>query len=208
VIEDFLNEINVTLDEFREKMTGGWMFGFIEAMRSAGIETTLVCVSALVEGVESWKHGPTGADICVLPASPTYRRLRRLADAHNTGTPRRGILVRQANRLVRDALPYLATPTRLLRSELRKRDCQAVLCQDYEHARFDLSVIAGTLVGIPVFATFQGGDTRFSRFERLFRRIAIKSSAGLIIGSSRERETRAQFLSHTPPKGRGDLQSA
>jgi starch synthase len=197
LIEDFLSGINVTLEEFRDQMTGGWMFGFIEALRSAGVRTTLICISARVVRVESWTHGPTGAAICVLPASRLYRWLRRAAERNGVRTGAKSAVARQATRLLQDALPYMATPLGLLRGELRKRNCQAVLCQEYEHARFDLSVLAGALGGIPVFATFQGGNTRFSRFERLFRRMAIGVSAGLIIGSCRERD-RVRRVYHTP----------
>jgi starch synthase len=91
-------------------------------------------------------------------------------------------------KLMADTLPYLATPVWRVCAEVRKRGCQAILCQEYEHARFDLSVLAGALAGVPVFATFQGGDTRYSRLENVFRRMTIEHSAGLIIGSARERE--------------------
>jgi glycosyltransferase involved in cell wall biosynthesis len=192
LIEDFVSEIGVTLEDFREKMTGGWMFGYIRALQSAGIKTTLVCISARVGRVESWKHAPTGAAICVIPASWPYRWLLRLgidsAVWKNTREQTRNRIAWHARRLLQDLLPYLATPVGLLRREIRQRQCQAILCQEYEHARFDLSVLAGALSGVPVFATFQGGDTRFSRLERLFRRTAIRKSAGLIIGSSRERK--------------------
>ncbi|MCU1324686.1 MAG: glycosyl transferase family 1 [Bryobacterales bacterium] len=185
VIEDFLSEINLTLQQFREEMTGGWMFGFIEALRSAGVRTTLICVSAQVERIECWRHTPTGADICVLPASRAWRWLRQVIERRPADG---GLFARQITRILKDALPYLATPVSLLRSELRRRACDAVLCQEYEHARFDLSVLAGILGGVPVFATFQGGDTRFSRFEPFFRALSVRKSAGLIIGSSRERD--------------------
>jgi starch synthase len=185
VIEDFLGEINITLEQFRNEMTGGWMFGFIEALDCAHVRTTLFCVSAQVDSVQSWTHAPTGAAICVLPASGLFRAVRRMIARQNSAS---GFIGRQTRRLLEDALPYLATPVTLLRSELRRRRCEAILCQEYEHARFDLSVLAGALAGIPVFATFQGGDTRFSRFERFVRWLAVKQSAGLIIGSRRERD--------------------
>jgi starch synthase len=145
----------------------------------------LFCVSEQVDTVQSWKHAPTGADICVLPASRLFRAVRRMIFRRASA---KGFIARQTRRLLEDGLPYLATPVRLLRAELRRRGCEAILCQEYEHARFDLSVLAGALAGIPVFATFQGGDTRFSRFERFFRSLAVKASAGLIIGSRRERD--------------------
>jgi starch synthase len=190
VIEDFLGEIEVTLDQFREEMTGGWMFGYIRALQTAGVETTLICVSAGVNKVEWSAHRPTGAAICFLPATGLYRRLRGLGISpavwKNPQQPNRSGLRRFVTRLLQDLLPYCNTPIGLLRRELESRRIQVILCQEYEHPRFDLSVLAGMLSGVPVFATFQGGDTQFSRFERLFRRMTIARSAGLIIGSSRE----------------------
>jgi glycosyltransferase involved in cell wall biosynthesis/GT2 family glycosyltransferase len=190
LIEDFLTEINVSLEEFRETMTGGWMFGYIGALQIAGIKTTLICVSAQVRQVESWTHRPTGAEICVLPANRQYRWLLRrgINSAVWKNPPARdgNRVRRQVTRLLQDVLPYLATPIGLLRREIKSRGIQAILCQEYEHARFDLSILAGMLSKIPVYATFQGGDTQFSRLERFFRPATLRQSAGLIIGSSRE----------------------
>ncbi|MDQ1387939.1 MAG: hypothetical protein QOF56_1393, partial [Acidobacteriaceae bacterium] len=36
-IEDFLDAIGVSLEEFSSKMTGGWLFGYVEALRLQGI---------------------------------------------------------------------------------------------------------------------------------------------------------------------------
>jgi len=192
LLEDFLGEIGLTLENFREEMSGGWMFGYVKALQTANIETTLMCVSARVRRVESWTHGPTGASICVLPVGRLYRLLRwaGIDSAVWKNRKRRAdhVVAWHIKRLLQDVLPYLATPMVLLRREVKARQCQAIVCQEYEHARFDLSVLAGTLSGIPVFATFQGGNTRFSRLERLFRGIAVRKSNSLIIGSSRERE--------------------
>jgi glycosyltransferase involved in cell wall biosynthesis/GT2 family glycosyltransferase len=190
LIEDFLAEINVSLEEFRDSMTGGWMFGYIRALQIAGIKTTLVCVSAQVRKVESWTHRPTGTEICALPANRQYRWLLRrgINSAVWKKPPAQdgNRLRRQVTRLLQDVLPYIATPIRLLRREIKSRGIEAILCQDYEHARFDLSILAGLLSRIPVYATFQGGDTQFSRLERFFRTATLRQSAGLIIGSSRE----------------------
>ena len=77
VIEDFLDGIGVSLDEFSSKMTGGWLFGYIEALRLQGIETVVVCFSARVVSTVRTVHTPTGARIVILRAPGIYRRLRR-----------------------------------------------------------------------------------------------------------------------------------
>ncbi len=33
LIEDFLDGIGVSLEDFSSKMTGGWLFGYVEALR-------------------------------------------------------------------------------------------------------------------------------------------------------------------------------
>jgi starch synthase len=63
-----------------------------------------------------------------------------------------------------------------------------MLCQEYEYPRFDCCSALGLLTGIPVFATFQGGDFQSSRVERLFRRWSVRTCAGLIIASEGERQ--------------------
>ena len=77
LIEDYLDNINVSFDEFCKKMNGGWMFGYISALKEAGIETILYCVSARLSQTTYFTHSATGARICVLPAPRIYRLLRR-----------------------------------------------------------------------------------------------------------------------------------
>jgi starch synthase len=86
----------------------------------------------------------------------------------------------------RDVAPYLATPLVGLARELRREGCQAILCQEYEYARFDACVLLGQLMRLPVFATFQGGDFQLSRLERPLRPLTIGACAGLIVGTQTE----------------------
>ena len=51
----------------------------------------------------------------------------------------------------------------MLARELRREGCGVILCQEYEHARFDMCVLMGQLMHLPVFATFQGGDTQLAQ---------------------------------------------
>jgi glycosyltransferase involved in cell wall biosynthesis len=192
LLEDFLDNIGVTFESFRGEMTGGWMFGYIEALRSAGCRTVLFCVSARVDRVTRCEHRPTGATICVLPASASYRRARRrvpnpyaasLAEA--AAGELRGPRRLQAA-FLKELSPYLATPLWTLARELRREGCGVILCQDYEHARFDACVLLGRLSGLRVYGTFQGGNWQLSRFERPLRPFALRACSGLIVGSSVE----------------------
>jgi glycosyltransferase involved in cell wall biosynthesis len=87
---------------------------------------------------------------------------------------------------MRSLLSYVSIPPRLLARELRRERCQAILCQEYEHARFDVCVLLGRLLRFPVFATFQGATAGASRLEGPIRRLALRSCAGLVVGAGRE----------------------
>ncbi len=191
LIEDFLDTINVSFEAFCNEMTGGWMFGYIEALKLAGIQTVLFCISARQTKSLHLIHRPTGAKICVLPAPEIYQAARRYIPNPYGWTFKETFgdvqgARRIPLRLLKDIAPYLATPLRQLARELHRQDCQAILSQDYEHARFDICVLLGKLISRPVFATFQGGDFQLSRFERLLRPLSLQACAGLIVGTQTE----------------------
>ncbi len=174
-------------------MTGGWLFGYVEALRHVGIRSVVVCFSARRKASVRRTHRPTGATICILPAPAPYLRVRRrmrdpygwsIEDAFGEAEGIR----RWGYALLRDAAPYLATPLRRLARALRRERCDAILCQEYEYARFDACVAVGKLLGVPVFATFQGGDWQLSRLEGPLRPLTLKACAGLIVAPQTERE--------------------
>jgi glycosyltransferase involved in cell wall biosynthesis len=191
LIEDFLDTIGVSFEAFCKEMTGGWLFGYIEALKLVGVRTVLFCISARVTEPIRYTHEPTGATICVLPAPRIYQVIRRpmlnpygwtvkdvFGDVH--GVRRRLFAV------LKDVAPYLATPLVGLARELRREGCQAILCQEYEYARFDACVLLGQLMRLPVFATFQGGDFQLSRWERPLRPLTLHACAGLIVATQTE----------------------
>jgi glycosyltransferase involved in cell wall biosynthesis len=193
LIEDFLDTIGVTFEAFCNEMTGGWMFGYIDALKLAHVRTVLFCISARITTTVRYTHKPTGATICVLPAPKLYQVVRRpmlnpygwnitevFGDVQGV---RRNLLA-----VLRDAAPYLATPILHLARELRREGCQAILCQEYEYARFDTCVLLGQIISLPVFATFQGGDFQLSRWEGLLRPITLSACAGLVVATQTEVE--------------------
>lgn len=189
--EDFLDPLGISLEAFCQEGPGGWMLGYIDALRLAGVRTVLFLVSARVSAPTRYIHEPTNTTICILPAPRIYRTIhRRLADPYGWtvqdtfGKVRRGFYTLSA--VVRDLIPYLATPLRTLAQELRQEGCQAILCQEYEYARFDMCVLLGQFMHLPVFATFQGGDFQLSRLERPLRPLSMKACAGLIIPTQTE----------------------
>lgn len=187
VFEDFLDDIGWSVDEFCERMTGGWCFGYAEALARQGIEVVMVCVVRSVKRPERRVHGPTGMTIILLPATRSLRLSRRFLHIRyrylaGDATPRVPWIQRLAYHLV----PYLATPRRALRRMLVRERCDALMNQSYEDARFDIAVRVGRQVGIPVFVTAQGGERHRSRLERFLRPRSLARSAGVIIASRTE----------------------
>jgi starch synthase len=199
LVEDYLDNIGVTLDGFLGEMTGGWMFGYIDALRTAGVRTVLFVVSARVATPERRRHAATGATVWVLPAPRVYRvARRRVLNPYASTVEEACGDVRGAERLLCGALlelsPYLSTPLAHLARGLRRERCRAVLCQDYEHGRFDACLLLARALGLPVFATFQGGDASLGRLERIARGPALRACDGLVIAARREAErVRARY---------------
>lgn len=195
VLEDFLTPLGVTLDDFRDEFMGSWVFGYATAMQRAGLRPVLFYTSAQVSTVSRFHHRPTGATICLLPVPRIYRWLQRwvvypygqtvhemFGETHGTRRLLTPVLA-----LVQLLLLYLTTPPVRLAQELRRENCVALLCQEYEYPRFDLCVLLGKLLRLPVVAVFQGGNYHHSRLEHLIRPLAIRSGASLIIADENER---------------------
>jgi len=146
--EDFLDHLGVSLETFRKEFRGSWMFSNIDALRVAGLRTVLFLVSARVTAPLRFTHQPTGASVCVLPAPSIYRAIRRRVLNPYAPTVVQAVghvdpLRRAFFAVLKAVAPYVATPLRLLAHELRYQGCKAILCQGYEHARFDACVLLG-----------------------------------------------------------------
>jgi starch synthase len=191
VIEDYLDELDMTVDAFLEEMSGGWMFGYVDALASAGVRTVLVVVSRAVSRPERRLHRATGATAWLLPSPHAYRTVRaRLAsswaaDRIEASGGRHGIST-VVPEIARNVAPWCATPVRALARVVREERCDALLVQEYEEARFDLCVALGRLLRRPVFATFQGGSVARTRLEHFTRPWTIEHCAGLVVASSDE----------------------
>ena len=172
------------------EMTGGWLFGYVQALQLAGFQVTIFCFSSRTRIVASKRHKSTGAEICLIPAKRSYLWMRQFfADPYAWETANMFAgrkLPKLAKKLLRHLLPYFATPMWTLQRELSRRGVRMILCQEYEYARFDVVTALGRLLGFPVFATFQGGNWQISRLEKITRPRAVRRCAGLIIGSATE----------------------
>lgn len=176
LFEDFFDTIGVSFETLRTELTGGWMFNYIDALQLAGVQTVLLFVSARVSETLRFTHKPTGATVCVLPASIQHRAFR-----YSTRSAR---FSRKA--VIKSLDSYLVLPLGLLAHELKRQGCQAILLQDYENPSFDISVFLGQLMRLPVFASFQGSSGQRSRLERPIRPLALRACAGLIIATQTE----------------------
>lgn len=144
-------------------MTGGWLFGYIEALKLYNVRTVLICFSARVSKTERFVHTPTGAHICILPAPRMYRYIRKwilnpYATSIEEATGNVTGLKRNWYAFLLKIAAFTATPLFTLYKEIKKQNGTVILCQDYEHGRFDACALLGKLMRIPVFATFQGGN--------------------------------------------------
>ncbi len=195
-IEDFLDTIGLSFEEFQTQMSGGWLFGSIEALQGAGVRPVLVCFSIGAQAPKRFTHTPTGAALWVLPPTRLFRSLRKwsaaLQNPQKRWPPRK--VRRAVLPVVQWALPRLSTPSRALSWLLKREKCAAIICQEYEYARFDACVWLGKRSGVPVLATFQGGIAPSKFLERALRRLTIRSGAGLVIAPRGEIErVRAQY---------------
>ena len=196
VLEDFLDPLGVSIETFCNEFRGSWMFGYVDALHSAGIRTVLICISKQIDTPLRSVHRPTGATIWFLPTTKLYRALHQRMTYPYGQTVREAFGEIQSWRrlfypfyvIARETGLYLSTPHRSLARVIRRESCDAILCQEYEYPRFDTCVLLGKLMNRPVFGCFQGGNYHHNHLERLVRRHSIHACAGLIIPTMDEEE--------------------
>lgn len=210
LIEDFLDNIGVGFESFWRERTGSWIFDYVASLQHAGVRSVLFSFSARVKAPWHFTHELSGMKVCVLPATRTYVALRRrLLNPYATTVERAFCdhdlhgAKRTMYEVLRNVAPYLTTPLRSLAREIRRERCDAILCQDYEHARFDACVLLGQCLRLPVVASFQGGDWQYSKIERPLRPLALRRSSGLIVGPRVEvNRLQSQYGAALPRLGR------
>jgi glycosyltransferase involved in cell wall biosynthesis len=175
--EDFYDRIGISIGAFRDELTGGWLFGYVDALRSVGVRSVMFLFSANVERPQRFVQRATGAVVWILPSPRLHRLLRKVFDRF-----------RPQSDALRSVAAYVSTPQRMLTRTLRRERCDAILCQEYESTRFDLCVLTRRFHGLPVYATFQGANRTTSWVERPIRRSSVRRCAGLIIAARSEIE--------------------
>lgn len=194
LLEDWLQHIDISFDAFLDEMMGSWMFGYFESLKAEGIEPVMIGVSDGIRKTERYVHRPTGAAICLLPATRMYKAIRVVRDAFQGTTFMGSQWIRAALRITS---AYLSTPLLSFWRELNSTRYASILVQDYETARFDVTVLAGKLTGIPVFASFQGGGG-WRKLFHFIRSQSMKNCDGLIIAAGAEAE-RVKVCYGLPP---------
>jgi glycosyltransferase involved in cell wall biosynthesis len=204
VIEEFLGPLGISLEEFSTTVSGGWLFNYVRALDAVGIGSTIMLVSTSVWRTSWQVHEPTSARMCIVPAPLRLRAALRLAgekerlsqspakDGADGPASASAKATRRPANVLREVARYATTPALQLARALRHARSDGILCQEYEYPRFDACVAIGRLLGIPVFATFQGGQAATGRLEAALRPRSIRRSAGLIIGTADE----AQRVQH------------
>ncbi|MBP3974937.1 glycosyltransferase family 4 protein [Pseudoxanthomonas spadix] len=178
VIEEFLDPIGLSVQDFAGQMSGGWLFGYASALQLGGWAPIIVAASEQVSATTPLTHAATGTPIWIVPG----RRVPagRSAALHS---------LRQ----------WRAAPLAGFEEVLRAQDCRALLIQEYEYTRFDTLVRLAARLRIPAYASFQGGERTFSWLERMVRRRSLRMCAGLVIASSTERaRVEATYPAHPP----------
>jgi glycosyltransferase involved in cell wall biosynthesis len=202
VWEDFLDSIGVSLERFCHEVPCGWMLGYMEALGRAGVRTVLILLSARISSPLRFRHAASGAVISVLPVPTTYRTLRQKLIGSRSVLAETSERLPNYKRRARDTLfgvldhltPHLSTPLGLLRRELRREGCAAILCQEYEHFRFDTAILLGRLLRLPVFATFQGSTVELNAISRALRPLTIRGCSALFVAPTTEIErVRARY---------------
>lgn len=182
-IEDFLAPLDLALSDFGN-MTGGWAFGFVDALQRAGWRPVILCVSRGVQRPTRFTHRDSGTPLWAIPSSKLYGTLRTLFGDRLSAEWQSSTWARNLGSVIR----YTNLDRAVLESVLRNEQCAAILVQEYEYARFDSLSRVARRCGIPLLATFQGGDAPWSSLEAAIRRRTVARAAGLIIAAGAERE--------------------
>lgn len=181
VIEEFLTPLGLDAHSYLRQADGGWLFGYVAALQAQNYRPVIMWGSREVRAPERIVHPTTGAVIWLFPAAE--RSFRH--------SPARQTMRR-----------WLNTPVSTVKNLLRREHCRAIITQEYEDARFDRWVRLGRKLGMPVFASFQGGDRTesISKLEARLRPHSIARATGLIIPSVVERQrVQAEYGGRLPP---------
>jgi starch synthase len=183
-LEDWVPR-DLSLEQWLEGESGGWMFNYVDALARAGASSVVVEHIEAVDRPQLHTHRPTGAQVWAVPPTRHLEAVRQM-ERHPPPAIRRSDPRSVARGLHAHWRRYRTTSFRAVLSGIRKTNCDAILCQDYESSAFDACVTIGKALRIPAFASFQGVIWSTNAIERWTRRPVLRGSAGLIIGAQLE----------------------
>jgi starch synthase len=185
VLEDHLDTLGTSVEEveFWAEDRGGWVFGYVEALYRVNIRTVLVVWSREARQPYQRVYPQRDMVVWILPATRAHRAARWISGRLRDPT---GWATHQLWRASRFAVHYTATPPRALAHILRQERCGAMIVQDYDHARFDMCVLLGRWLGLPVLATFQGSLPPRNWVQWWISRWTVPAATGLLIGAQQE----------------------
>ncbi len=170
VIEDYLDGIGISAEEFATEMQGGWLFGYADALKAAGSDACIIVVSRNTNITQRIINPNSGTVTIVLPSPDIYSLLNNVPK-------------------IKQIAAYTALPKNTLANALQEEECTHIIMQEYADPRFDSVTSVAKRLNLPVIPTFQGGQTepRFIFTQRI-RQSSIHAAKGLIIASSVEAE--------------------
>ena len=183
-LEDWIPE-ELTLAQWLESETGGWMFNYADALTRAGACPVVVEPVEAVRTPQLLSHRPTGAAVWAVPPIRHLEAIREM-ERDPPARMRRSDPRSVARGLRAHWQRYRTTPALPVLRGVRRMGCDAILCQDYESSAFDVCLAIGKALRIPTFASFQGVVWSTNVFERYSRRTILRASDGLIIGAQAE----------------------
>ena len=168
-------------------MTGGWLFGYAEALNRAGLDTVIICLSSSIAETRRMTRD-SAVSLVAMPQLAMHRRLR----AHIGDEAGRSWVGSPVKRCLTAGVQLLATPPASIERILAQEHCHALLVQEYEYTRFDRLVRLAHRCHLPCFATFQGADFTASPLEAMFRHRSIDLATGFVIAGETERARLSQ----------------
>jgi glycosyltransferase involved in cell wall biosynthesis len=187
VLEDRLEPIHWSVDQFCERIPTTADLAVTEALTAQDVDVVMIAPSLRATRTEWRVHEPTGSRLVLLPAPRTYQTARRFLPnpyryLAGSETPPASL----GSKLLYHVVPYLSTPPRALARLLARERVDALVCEGYEDARFDVAVWSAHRVGIPVFGIEHGSGLHRSRLEPLIRSRSIAHATALVIHSDAE----------------------
>ena len=140
--------LGLSLEAYCKEFSCNYMFGYANALKAVGVQTVLFYISARVTEPVRFINELSGITIHVLPAPKIYRAFRALRSSRrrilkidgefsnnsNISDRTKSSLLTPLKNALSSLGTYISTPLGLLARELRRENCNAILCQSYEYA--------------------------------------------------------------------------